>query len=538
MKVLRKIWAPAAFFLYGLAGFVKYWLGFDFSQLPGDMGDTRFNQIVMEHNYKYLLGQVDSFWSLGIYFPVENTKAMSDSHILSSVFYILPRLLGASQGTALQVFVLLGFVLNFGAAYWASRKLGLTHFFAGFAALLFSASIPVWGQVNHIQLHYRFFVPVYILFLVRWYENRDFKDLFIVALMGVLQFFFNFYIAYFMFLFLVVYFAVQLIHKNISLFSGTWTSFRRRRLLFSLGFAVLFIPVLLVLAHYSKITDITGYRPLDYVAQELPKFVTYFHTSGKSDLWDESLDFGPMLTMPGEHVGYMGLFIYIGFAFFWLQRYRKGESFFRINNPTDQLGFVALFLMAWTLSFGKISLYRPFLVIDQLTTFRVMSRIVLFLLFPLSVIAGIAYQRWLAEHKTSRIWWRPLNLLFVFAVLELWPKGSYYFPKSHLETGYIARQNILNKEKPDLFSISSSEKLEWKVYMDAAQLSVVSSVPTLGGYSGHAPPKFSPVLTCEAAKQRIIDNAEWGKVQLMPGTEKKVLIFLDNNDYKLCDIRI
>ena len=73
-----------------------------FGQLPGDIGDTRFNMYALEHSYQWLIGN-SSLWNMPMFWPLNVTSAFSEMHLGSVVFYSIPRLLGLEQYEAMQV---------------------------------------------------------------------------------------------------------------------------------------------------------------------------------------------------------------------------------------------------------------------------------------------------------------------------------------------------------------------------------------------------------------------------------------------------
>ena len=53
---------PALLLLTGLFVFPIQIFEIDFSKIPGDLGDARFNNYILEHGHRYLTGEVSSFW--------------------------------------------------------------------------------------------------------------------------------------------------------------------------------------------------------------------------------------------------------------------------------------------------------------------------------------------------------------------------------------------------------------------------------------------------------------------------------------------
>ncbi|MCI0704003.1 MAG: hypothetical protein L0241_23335, partial [Planctomycetia bacterium] len=80
--------------------------------LPGDTGDNRLNNYILEHGYRYLTGRVDSFWDAPMFYPETGVTAWSDTHLGMLPFYAAMRAFGLSPEGAFQGYFLIPFPLN------------------------------------------------------------------------------------------------------------------------------------------------------------------------------------------------------------------------------------------------------------------------------------------------------------------------------------------------------------------------------------------------------------------------------------------
>ena len=48
----------------------------DMSRIPGDLGDARFNNYILEHFHRFLTGQEPSLWDLPSMYPYRNVLAL------------------------------------------------------------------------------------------------------------------------------------------------------------------------------------------------------------------------------------------------------------------------------------------------------------------------------------------------------------------------------------------------------------------------------------------------------------------------------
>src|SRR5690242_1981686 len=63
-----------------------------FRAVPGDLGDARFNSVILEHLYQWTSGFAASLWTPSFFYPARGTMAFSDNHFGSGLAYVLSRL--------------------------------------------------------------------------------------------------------------------------------------------------------------------------------------------------------------------------------------------------------------------------------------------------------------------------------------------------------------------------------------------------------------------------------------------------------------
>jgi hypothetical protein len=119
---------------------------------PGDLGDGRFNQLVLEHGYLSLRGFYH--WSSPAqFFPTPNTLGLSDTHAGTLPIYALLRWIGFSMENAWQAWFVVVAAFNVLAAFRLFRALGIAPWLHGpivFAAV--SSVLMVWVTGTHMQM--------------------------------------------------------------------------------------------------------------------------------------------------------------------------------------------------------------------------------------------------------------------------------------------------------------------------------------------------------------------------------------------------
>lgn len=139
---------------------------------PGDLGDGRFNQFVMEHGYQSIRG-VYAWDSPGQFYPTVHTLGYSDTHAGTLPLYAALRWLGYSMDHAWQGWFMLVAALNFIACvrlFGAWRIARVLRGPLAFAAV--GAVTMMWFAGTHMQM-----LPVFAALLgwdqlVRWTNDR------------------------------------------------------------------------------------------------------------------------------------------------------------------------------------------------------------------------------------------------------------------------------------------------------------------------------------------------------------------------------
>ncbi len=198
-----------AAFLVGFANFPLRVVGTDLAHLPGDGGDNRLNNFVLEHGYRWLTGRAGvGFWDAPLFYPVRRVTAWSDAHLGMLPLYAAFRAAGASPEGAFQGHFLTAAVLNFVVTVWALRRLGFGPFGAAAGAFVFAFGLPLVGRLPHAQLHPRFLVPPAVVFAWEFLRRPKAGRLAAVAVALVGQLYLTVYIGYFLALLLAAGFVV------------------------------------------------------------------------------------------------------------------------------------------------------------------------------------------------------------------------------------------------------------------------------------------------------------------------------------------
>ncbi len=257
------------------------------NDVPGDMGDGRFNLYLLEHVYRWLTGLDRSLLSLPIFFPYPYTLGFSDTHAGSAIFYAAFRFIGWNQYDAFKAWVVVGYVLTFLAAYYVLLRLSLPPFLAALGAFAFAFSLPAIVQIGHSQLTYRVAVPFALYYAMRYAEAKKPATLCALIFWNSWQILINIYLGFFTLLISAVIFIVSLcvlhpaakgwLRDTTRQLREPLARVRNYKIGPALGALIFFIAALAMLAFYGFVSWLYGFgRSWPEILTMVPRIWSYF----------------------------------------------------------------------------------------------------------------------------------------------------------------------------------------------------------------------------------------------------------------------
>lgn len=357
--------------------------------MPGDAGDSRFNMFVLEHFFRALTGQEQSFSTAAFFYPLQNTILFSDNHWGTGLIYALPRWLGANMEKSYALWFLSAFILNYWAAFYVLRKLELSSLSSAIGAFLFTFSLPVIAMDGHSQLLSRPFIPLAFLAAYDYTKSRDFRYLALTFLLLALQLLTSVYNGVFLLFLLLAFFAVDfflLKEKRLKKFLPKKFSAAISLPILALGAAIF----LLFALPYLETARLYNFdRSWHQVIISLPRVASFF-LSDRSLLWFSDLKF--FADIPQTYREEHQMFIGIGGVLALLILYFT-KDFLKNESLAFRTGMALAIVIIMTLFLYSISLYPLLMLIPGTSALRVVSREILVLLFPISYLVGLSIEK-------------------------------------------------------------------------------------------------------------------------------------------------
>lgn len=506
-----------ALFLIGMWLIVINPLGPNLSRMPGDLGDTRLNYYILEHDYRWISGLDPSLWDAPFFYPYRQTLALSDNHLGSMPFYIPFRWLDLDRETAFQAWYIIGYCLNFFSAAYVLKRYQLTPLAIGAGAFLFTFGLPVLAQELHQQLIYRFCIPLACYSFWQFSQKPSLKTVVFTLFWLVWQFFLSIYLGIFLSFLLVAVILVspfcaklplcQIPSLVLALFKQAWknsckiTKFVGLFTTLCLGMALVFL--LRPYVHAAKTYEIS--RSWSEVSPHLPRLKSYF-LADRSKIWQTLTKLSPDESIQRSE---QQLFIGIAACFLLLM-----GLIWRFHSPQRKM--VSLFLWATALLFlltifvGRFSLYIFLWILPGINGIRAVSRIILILIWPISLMIGVEIDALIKSKK--RLMVLMAILLMDIMVAESVFYNHYTYPKEDSRARIQRLRDQIPAEVPPgpLLFVAYDPTAYWIFNeLDAMVLSQDLGWPALNGYSGAFPPGYGSTIRLDCAVTRIKEYSEF-----------------------------
>lgn len=493
LRVLRNYWP----FLLGLAlglTFVTFQvLKFDLSIMPGDLGDTRFNNYVLEHGHKFITGQIDTYWNAPFMHPEESVISYSDNLLGTLPLYSIWRALGIDRESSFQLWYILITIFNFSFSYLLFKRMFKDPYSAVVGAFVFTFSLGLISQLPHAQTFPRFFIPLMIWALIRFRENLATKYFFLALLFLVWQFYAGIYLGFMS----TVLFGTILIYIVISEKKRIALRLREKFWLFRIFMGSVFNSVVLGFLMYpywlrSKTTPTSAFSE---ILPTIPTIRSYFTSPHDSFIWDFTSNYSSDYPAYWDHQIFPGAIAMIGFVSLLLilvLRKKLGDYNLRHIGLIGSAGIVTGIL------FFRYNAYSPYFFLHWLPGFgsmRSMARIinVELIFFAAGCALGTYYLVKRFSNKALIIF---VSLLFLLCIDNLMSTNAKLgTPKAEFQRRRIAlTEQMKNIPEGSIISYEpNDESVAGYIHqLDAMTASQEANLICLNGYTATSPGEYTP----------------------------------------------
>ncbi len=505
--------------IFALAFVLVPWESFNgFQRMPGDIGDARLNNYFLENVYQFFSGGSPSLWHPPFFSPFPWVLGFSDNLFGSAPVYILARGLGAPSDTAFQLWFLFGYAANFAAAYWALRRIGGSEISASVGALIFAFALPTMSHMGHAQLHYRFGIPLALVFFAEFLAHQRARALLAAFGWLVWQLYAGVYMGFFALLMMALMVPVHLLmainapassglRAQFSALAADWADkSRRQRIMLMAGFVALLAALTLLFWPYLQVTEIYSVsRNWAEIDTMLPRPQSYILSDG-SALWGfrDSTLFAD-LPMRHEHQMFAGLVPLLLALAGLVVAIRRGAA-----HVIWLLTGAMVLLIAITLQIGGNSLWYYLHNLPLASSIRAMTRFDQVILFPMAALAMVAL-----DALRVRVGRGPMLMVSTAVLVLGLSEMMQYHPSTSTKAEWRDRlttaEAVFAQEAPgDLLSdtvlfMAQRDGPFYADELDAMWIAAQHGVATMNGYSGNLPPgsKLTFGTDCSEIARRI-----------------------------------
>lgn len=496
---LKLIFWPLILIILGIYLVPLQILGNDLSKIPGDMGDARFNNYILEHGYKYLTGEIEEYWNAPFLFPYPNVIALSDNLLGSLPVYAFFRLIGEDRETSFQLWFLSLTILNFLFCYISLYKWTENPMLAAAGAYIFAFGIYQLGQYNNLQVFPRFIAPLVFYCLWKYLNEKNVRYYFFAIMGLVYQFYCGMYIGFFLFYVLMFFtIAYLIVYQDRQIFM----QFRNIKvLIFHLGATLIAIILMAILIKpYLDVTQTMGTRPFEYAINTIPKLRSHFFTSPAPTIWNFLFDYSAYkFPQWWSHYLFVGGLPWISIICLHVLLF---SSYIKQNQKKFLLMlFIAFFLsFIFSLSLNGVTLYEIIFKIPGFSSMRSIDRVINVMVIYFILIFVFVFLELFRLRNT----WK-----FLIPILALLTVGDNLINAKEVKR-FDKSESILNVEKFKRLITESDyssyeaialevntdkdyENFEMvKFHLNAMLAAQELGVKVVNGYTGVTPDHFYP----------------------------------------------
>lgn len=480
---------PVLVFFFGLWYFCFRILGFGMEYIPGDLGDSRFINYLLEHGYQWSIGNKPSFWNAGFMFPYADSVALSDNMLGTMPFYGFWRLFGVNQETSYQLWWVVICSLNYWSAYYVMKRWFKRWDLAIIAAWIFAFTIFNLGQLNYMQMMIRFMVPIVIYSGVRLVDTSSWKYFAIFALGIVYQFYGVIYTGFFLMYFSAILIGIYaIIQKKYWFFIPL---FQKKQLLYTtITVIVAFLTLGWLMLPYYEMSQVMGTRSYDEVKWYVPVILSYFFSHQSSYFWhilnENCQPDVPVWWIQYTFPGMIPLLALLLIPFLWIYWKIRRVQISKLTWAISMAAFIIFVFYVRT--YDGQTFYAFLFKLPGMDSMRVINRFMHVELFLIVVLLISLLTR--MPKKWSAILFLLVVLDNSFTQDNLIRRSKEQIVERRETTIHQIKKAI--QPEHEAFAILNDKEDTYITQIDGMVASNYIDIPTVNGYSSGCPPEFAP----------------------------------------------
>lgn len=496
MKLLYKS-APLIAFIIGIWYFSIRILGYHLEYIPGDKGDSRFINYLLEHGYKWATGSVESFWNAEFMYPFQHTIAISDSMLGTMPIYSIWRIIGFSPETSYQFWWICICALNYWCSFFVFKKWFNRSDIALILAWIFAFSLFNLGQLNYMQMIIRFMVPLVFYAAYKMVNAPSIKYLFFFCFGVAFQFYCamytGFYLMYFSLLFILIYAFVSKKWFEMTFY------FKKNNLVYTSSIFIFSILAMLwLMVPYLSMSKILGLRLYREVIINLPLWNSFLFPHESSVTWRFLFNIAKP-NVNGWWLQYLftGIIPFIAMIispFYLLRNWLKKYTTSSILKSLIITSIIIILLHLRTE--GGLTLYALIFKFPGINSMRVLNRFMHVELFILLLICGYLLS------KLKKKYFFPIIFL-VFADNLF---STEFIPREKKAELIKRKENLLTELKMHKYESFKAAALidttqpAYITNLDMMLVSQIAGIKTVNGYSSSCPNDFGEFFNTNSKK--------------------------------------
>lgn len=503
MRIIPSYLSYSLGLLAGLWYFCFNMIGLDFTHIPGDLGDARFNNYLLEHAHRFFTLKTGEFWNAPFMYPEKDVISYSDNLLGAAPFYSLFRLLGAEREMAFQLWFLLMCVLNYTACYFFLRFLIKNNYSAALGAMIFTFSTALYSQMPHAQTYPRFAIPLAVWAMLLYTRELKPKYFFISVMLLVYQFYCGIYLGFLLFIPLAVLFGSTVFlrfghYKRLMKQSQWWL----RMALSGMVGALTLLPIILPYVERAKQI---GFYSYETIIQSLPTAISFMYSQHGTLFWDFLAELGVHYPAFWDHQLFPGgialLCLIAFFVLVTVQAFKKKMFSAQVPEKDFLILLITIFItFLLFIRFGDFSLYRILFELPGYGSLRALQRVVnvelLFFAIAVSFLSQFILRK---EGITGFVMFMVLGTLIV-CDNYLRPDFSARYEVETSKQRIVETIQKINTAKQDNALSAAKTIISYEpdtltyaviyYHLDAMLASQSMSLKSLNGYSATSPVGF------------------------------------------------